>query len=232
MAMGQGEFVFDRLTLTQISGYPILISLFPFKENPNSFHGVDLAVGAIGLPPDSIPLLNVPQGHERSDSPLDNSRDQKKSKIINGTFVENPLWEAMDVGNAGGVYQFVVSHEAVVGSGAAVIQPGDRSIEEGSSKILYANMVKGPKRTTQQETVTAELWGIFVGLTCAWEPAASLVILECDSLEAIRMVERVQEGFNNLTIAAHIAALLQRNWQVQLRQFIERIVVLLMLERN
>ncbi|KAK8580524.1 hypothetical protein V6N13_143605 [Hibiscus sabdariffa] len=67
----------------------------------------------------------------------------------------------------------------------------------------------------------AELWRLFVGLTCARNIGLNQVIVECDSMEALRLVQQRISCSGWKLILAHIEELLHQNWVVEFR-FIHR----------
>ncbi|KAF7836148.1 ribonuclease H [Senna tora] len=62
--------------------------------------------------------------------------------------------------------------------------------------------------------ICAELWGIFLGLKLAKDLGARKVIMECDSLKAVQLIQpRPGEDFNQLPMVGNIRKLLNLGWE-------------------
>ncbi|KAE8723185.1 hypothetical protein F3Y22_tig00012724pilonHSYRG00007 [Hibiscus syriacus] len=66
--------------------------------------------------------------------------------------------------------------------------------------------------------VEAEIWGVFEGLTHAWNIGERQVILETDSAEALRLLAKRGEGAESPIIPQRIRELVGRNWTVSFTQ--------------
>ncbi|KAE8676150.1 hypothetical protein F3Y22_tig00111621pilonHSYRG00099 [Hibiscus syriacus] len=64
-------------------------------------------------------------------------------------------------------------------------------------------------------TLGAEVRGIYLGLLFAWNLGGHQVVVEVDSLEALKAVRLAKDGRNSHTILNHIRELLQLNWVVK-----------------
>ncbi|KAL4284696.1 hypothetical protein GQ457_16G012460 [Hibiscus cannabinus] len=61
----------------------------------------------------------------------------------------------------------------------------------------------------------AELWGIYEGLLTAWSVSIQQLVVEVDSIDAIRVIHQGLAGFISLSIVAYIVQLVRRSWSVQ-----------------
>ncbi|KAE8667737.1 hypothetical protein F3Y22_tig00112383pilonHSYRG00541 [Hibiscus syriacus] len=61
----------------------------------------------------------------------------------------------------------------------------------------------------------AEMWGVYAGLLCAWNARMRKIIIEFDSLDAIRLLSNRRMGNSSLTILKHIYVLMDRQWEVR-----------------
>ncbi|KAK8537856.1 hypothetical protein V6N12_044002 [Hibiscus sabdariffa] len=59
----------------------------------------------------------------------------------------------------------------------------------------------------------AELWVVFEGLLSAWSVGVPRLILEVDSLDAVRLIQQGQAGCRSLSLVNHILELLSRIWE-------------------
>ncbi|KAL4282616.1 hypothetical protein GQ457_16G001520 [Hibiscus cannabinus] len=58
--------------------------------------------------------------------------------------------------------------------------------------------------------VDAELWGIYIGLTCAWNLSISGVVVETDCLEALNLIRQGRNGKGSHGLVLHIMELCTR----------------------
>ncbi|KAL4284759.1 hypothetical protein GQ457_16G014900 [Hibiscus cannabinus] len=69
--------------------------------------------------------------------------------------------------------------------------------------------------------VEAELWGVFVGLLCAWNLQLPKLVVEIDSMDALRLLQSNSHQQGVLSVVLHILELCARPWDVRF-QFIGR----------
>ncbi|KAE8709902.1 hypothetical protein F3Y22_tig00110328pilonHSYRG00799 [Hibiscus syriacus] len=62
-----------------------------------------------------------------------------------------------------------------------------------------------------------EFWGVYMGLLRAWELQKTQIILEIDSLEALKAIEAAGEDGNMITLMNYIVAMLRRDWTAHLQ---------------
>ncbi|KAL4363632.1 hypothetical protein GQ457_04G016990 [Hibiscus cannabinus] len=65
--------------------------------------------------------------------------------------------------------------------------------------------------------VEAELWGVFTGLSCAWNLEIRNVDVEIDSFEALCFIKEGSKGKGWPGLVLYIMELCARNWSISFR---------------
>ncbi|KAK9036128.1 hypothetical protein V6N11_078144 [Hibiscus sabdariffa] len=71
------------------------------------------------------------------------------------------------------------------------------------------------KRLGIYTALEAELWGVLEGLLSAWSVGIPRLVLEVDSLDAVRLIQQGQAGYRSLSLVNYIVELLSRRWEVR-----------------
>ncbi|KAK8613638.1 hypothetical protein V6N13_101395 [Hibiscus sabdariffa] len=57
---------------------------------------------------------------------------------------------------------------------------------------------------TPRRVLEVKLWGVFIGLRCAWDMGAQWVVIETDGIEVVSLLQQRSTSRANLTILAHV----------------------------
>ncbi|KAK8987735.1 hypothetical protein V6N11_027478 [Hibiscus sabdariffa] len=61
--------------------------------------------------------------------------------------------------------------------------------------------------------VEAELWGVLVGLWCAWKLHVTKLVVEIDSMDALRLIQSSSGDHGVLSVVLHNLELCARPWE-------------------
>lgn len=66
--------------------------------------------------------------------------------------------------------------------------------------------------------IITELWGILIGLQMAWNRGSQKILLEVDSLTAIKLIDKETTAHNrNGSLVRHIQEWLIKEWEVKMK---------------
>ncbi|KAF7844451.1 ribonuclease H [Senna tora] len=87
-----------------------------------------------------------------------------------------------------------------------------------TKKVRISSLTQGRgrwRRFLGLDVLTAELWGCFHGLTLAWEKEVKKVLLESDSLNAVKLISaRCRDEHRCAGLVKLIRNLLDRDWEM------------------